>query len=104
MAYGSSAELIAKRNGKASAVFIEMLGADSIEARRTALETLAKLGPKASSAIPALINLAEGMEPAPAQPDDSNLAYLTFKTIIRSATAMTPARRGPGTDAQVEGW
>ena len=62
-------------------LFIEMLGADTIEARRTALETLAKLGPKASSAIPALIKLAEGMEAAPSQPDDSNLAYLTFKTI-----------------------
>jgi HEAT repeat protein len=61
--------------------FVEMLGADTIEARRTALESLATFGPKASSAIPALIHLAEGLEVAPSQPDDSNLAYLTFKTI-----------------------
>ncbi len=58
-----------------------MLGADTIEARRTALECLAKFGPKASSAIPALINLAERMKGVPAQSDDSNLAFLTFKAI-----------------------
>ena len=62
-------------------VFIKMLGADTIEDRRTALESLAKLGPKASSAIPALIALAEGMEAAPARSDDSNLAFLIFRTI-----------------------
>ncbi len=62
-------------------LFVEMLRADGIEVRRTALESLAKFGPKASSAIPALLNLVEGMKAVPARSDDLNLAYLIFKTI-----------------------
>ena len=62
-------------------LFIEMLGADTIEVRRTALESLAKFGPKASSAIPALLKLVEGMEAVPARSDDMNLAFPIFKTI-----------------------
>ncbi len=62
-------------------VFIEMLGAATIEARRTALESLARFGTKASSAIPALIRLAEGTEAIPAGSDDANLALLVFETI-----------------------
>ena len=62
-------------------VLVEMLGADTIEVRQTALETLVKLGPKASSAIPALLRLAEGLNAAPSDPDYSNFADLTFRTI-----------------------
>jgi HEAT repeat protein len=42
---------------------------------------LARFGPKASLAIPALIKLAEGMEAGPGRSDDSGLAFFTFKTI-----------------------
>ena len=52
-----------------------------MEARRTALQSLARFGPKASSAIPALINLAERMEDVPAGSNDANLAFLIFQTI-----------------------
>ena len=62
-------------------VFVEMLAADTVEARRMALESLAKFGPKASPAIPALIKLAEGMAAVPLWSDDSNLVLLVFQAI-----------------------
>ena len=58
-----------------------MLGADPVEDRRTALESLAKLGPKAAAAIPALIALAERVEAAPARSDDTNLVFSIFRAI-----------------------
>jgi HEAT repeat protein len=62
-------------------LLVEMLGADTIEVRRTALESLAKFGAKASSAIPALLKRVEAMEAVPARSDDLNLAVPIFKTI-----------------------
>ena len=68
-----------------------MLRADTIEVRRTALESLAKFGPKASSAIPALINLVEGMKAVPARVRRRRIwSSRSSKRSRKSAKATTP--------------
>lgn len=62
---------------------IQMLNADTTQARRAALDTLASLGPKASSALPALIESAEGMKDGLEHFDPSKLALQTFVTISK---------------------
>jgi HEAT repeat protein len=84
-------------------VFIKMLGADTVEDRRLALESLAKLGPKAASAIPALIALIDGTEPAAARSNDSNLIFAIFRAIHQVGSGdNVPLVDTLGTNAQGE--
>lgn len=62
-------------------LLINMLGAETVEVRQTALRSLANLGPKAGAAMPTLIALAEGMDAAPARSDDAIQVFSIFRAI-----------------------